>query len=95
MRAAVPDGSIYILAMPGPNGTWFMDSDELAPQRPRVLRAGLWEYQHQDGHTEEIRLVEREDQWTDRIYLAPVANMPTVDIGEMLAVGRFTRYLGP
>jgi hypothetical protein len=81
--------------MLGPTGTWFMNPEEFEIQHPRLLRAGLWEFTHKDGHAEEIRLVEREDPMTYRMYLAPVTDMPTVEIEEMLVVGRFTRYLGP
>lgn len=61
-----------------------------APDRP-----GLWEFRHEDGHTEEIRIVEREHMITGEKALFPVTDMPDVDLEEMLLAGRFTRYLGP
>lgn len=75
-----------------PNGTWIMTPEELAAQR---LRPGLWEFTHNDdGHTETIRLHEREDE-SGRFVIYPETDMPTVDIEEMLMAGRFTRFLGP
>jgi hypothetical protein len=69
--------------------------DRFPPMSEPVLQPGLWEFRHEDGRTEQIRLREREDAWTGKMELYAVADFPDVHVDEMHQAGRFVRYLGP
>jgi len=61
----------------------------------RPDRPGLWEFQHEDGHTEIIRLRLLDNMMDGLADLRPVTDWPDVDLEEMMLVGRFTRWVGP
>ncbi len=61
----------------------------------QVDRPGLWEFSHNDGHKEQIR-IKVADLDYDWKVLEPVGcEWPDMTLMEMEMEGTFTQYLGP